>query len=331
MRDTESGHLTVGGLFSGIGGWELGLERAGMRVLWHCEADPYARSVLERHWPGVPCYPDVRELRGDDVEPVDVLAGGFPCQDISVAGRGAGITGARSSLWGEMLRLTDELEPRYLLVENVAALIARGLDVVLSGLAEIGFDAEWDCLRASDFGAPHRRERIWLVAYPGSARRRQDARGAHGDEAAHEGRSAPDDHVADGHGQGGRARHVADAECIGWDGRPRLGGPSDPHRAEAERREGAGQPGRCDSTRAASLRLVGSTPWATEPDVGRVAHGVPARVDRLRCLGNALVPQIAEWIGGRVTAFEESRLAEEAASAPAGAAGLHGIRQEAER
>jgi hypothetical protein len=101
-----------------------------------------------------------------------------------------GIGGERSGLWSEMFRLTRELRPRYLLVENVAALVTRGLDVVLADLASIGFDAEWDCLRASDFGAPHRRERIWLVAYPGSARRRQDARSAHGDEAADEGRRA---------------------------------------------------------------------------------------------------------------------------------------------
>ena len=147
--------MNVGGLFSGIGGWELGLERAGMRVLWHCESDPFCQRVLAARWPGIPCYPDVSELRGADVAPVDVLCGGFPCQDISVAGRGAGIGGARSGLWSEMFRLTGELRPGYLVVENVPALLVRGLDIVLGDLASIGFDAEWDCLRACDFGAPH--------------------------------------------------------------------------------------------------------------------------------------------------------------------------------
>ena len=115
--------LTVGGLFSGIGGWELGLERAGMRVLWHCEQDPFCQRVLAQRFPGDPIYDDVRELRGADVESVDVLCGGFPCQDISVAGRGAGIDGTRSGLWSEYARLVGELRPRYVLVENVAALL----------------------------------------------------------------------------------------------------------------------------------------------------------------------------------------------------------------
>jgi DNA-cytosine methyltransferase len=181
--------VKVGGLFSGIGGWELGLERAGFEIAWHCEADPFCRRVLEHHWPGVPCYDDVRTLRGCDVEPVDVLCGGFPCQDLSLAGKGAGLDGARSGLWSEFARLIGELRPRYVLVENVSALLGRGLGRVLGDLAALGYDAEWDCLPASAFGAPHRRDRIWIVAYPCGAGRRQDARGAHGDEAPHEGRN----------------------------------------------------------------------------------------------------------------------------------------------
>ena len=175
--------VNVGSLFTGIGGFDLGLERAGMRVVWQCEVDDYCRRVLAQHWPDVPCYRDVRDLRSagrQAVSPVDVLCGGFPCQDISVAGKGAGITGARSGLWAEYARLISELRPRYVIVENVPALLARGLDVVLGDLAAIGYDAEWDCLPASAFGAPHRRDRIWIVAYPAhpdaDRRRREELR-----------------------------------------------------------------------------------------------------------------------------------------------------------
>ena len=168
--DRDMGALTVGSLFTGIGGFDLGLERAGMRVLWQCEADEFCRRVLAAHWPHVPCYPDVSELRGADVEPVDVLCGGFPCQDISVAGKGAGIDGARSGLWAEYARLVGELRPSYVVVENVPALLGRGLGRVLGDLAALGYDAEWDCLPACAFGAPHRRDRIWIVAYPGCER-----------------------------------------------------------------------------------------------------------------------------------------------------------------
>src|SRR4051812_29928105 len=121
--------LSVGSLFAGIGGFDLGLERAGMRTAWFCERDPFCQHVLAERWPGVPCYPDITTLRGADVEPVDVLCGGFPCQDLSLAGGGAGLAGARSGLWSEYARLVGELRPRYVLVENVAALVARGLGV----------------------------------------------------------------------------------------------------------------------------------------------------------------------------------------------------------
>jgi DNA (cytosine-5)-methyltransferase 1 len=259
--------LTVGGLFSGIGGWELGLERAGMRVLWHCEADPFCQRVLEHHWPHAPVYPDVCELRGTDVEPVDVLCGGFPCQDISHAGTGAGIDGERSGLWSEMFRLTAELQPRYLLVENVAALLVRGFDRVLTDLATLGFDAEWDCLRASDFGAPHQRDRIWLVAYPQRG-------GRHG---LHERRES---------------RHMA----------PHAGGRRpDGARWTAASDHGGRVPGQ--GPQGSDDHLGG--PWPPEPDVGRVAHGIPERLDRNRALGNALIPQIAEWIGRRIIDYEE--------------------------
>src|SRR6476646_7604646 len=130
-------------LFSGIGGFSLGLERAGMRTRAFCEIDPYCRRVLAKHWPDVPCFADVRALRPTDLPAVDVICGGFPCTDISVAGKGLGITGPQSGLWGEYARIIGEVRPRYVIVENVAALLGRGLATVLGDLAALGFDAEW--------------------------------------------------------------------------------------------------------------------------------------------------------------------------------------------
>ena len=156
-------------LFSGIGGFSIGLERAGMRTVAFCEIDANARKVLHKHWPNVPVFTDVTKLTKDDIhEKIDVLAGGFPCQDISTAGRGAGLQGSRSGLWFELHRLIDEIRPRYAVIENVAALRRRGLGEVLRSLAKIGYDAEWYCIPASALGAPHRRDRIWIVAYPHS-------------------------------------------------------------------------------------------------------------------------------------------------------------------
>ena len=163
--------LKVLDLFSGVGGFSLGLERTGgFKTVAFCEIEPYCRSVLAKHWPGIPCYGDIRtltanQLRSDGIA-VDVICGGFPCQDISSAGKRAGINGSRSQLWSEFARLIGELRPSFVIVENVAALLRRGMDRVLADLAHLGYDAEWECLQASDFGAPHRRKRIIIVAYP---------------------------------------------------------------------------------------------------------------------------------------------------------------------
>ena len=163
--------LRVLDLFSGIGGFSLGLERTGgFETVAFCEIEPFPRRVLAKHWPGVPCYEDVRTLTAArlaaDKVSVDVIAGGFPCQDISLAGKGAGISGAQSALFFELLRLVGELRPRFVIMENVSALLRRGMGDVLAGLAACGYDAEWDCLPASFVGAPHNRDRIWIVAYP---------------------------------------------------------------------------------------------------------------------------------------------------------------------
>ena len=159
--------LSVGSLFSGIGGLELGLERTGgFRTAWQCEIDAYCSEVLKLRWPSVPNLGDITKVDWNEVEKPDVICGGFPCQDISVAGRGAGIKeGTRSGLWSEYARAIRELQPRYVVVENVAMLARRGLVRVLGDLASLGYDAEWFTIRASDVGAPHRRERLFIIAH----------------------------------------------------------------------------------------------------------------------------------------------------------------------
>lgn len=161
--------LSVGSLFAGIGGLDLGLERAGMNVVWQVESDSFCRRVLEKHWPNVRRHDDVCTFPPEDGTDwsADVICGGFPCQDISNAGERKGIEqGARSRLWFEMLRIIRVLRPKYVIVENVAALLVRGMGAVLGSLAEVGYDAEWQVLSAANCGAPHRRERVFIVAYP---------------------------------------------------------------------------------------------------------------------------------------------------------------------
>lgn len=162
-------------LFAGIGGFSLGLERTGgFETVAFCELDAKARAVLAKHWPNIPLFEDVSALSKEILDAkgieVDVITGGFPCQDISLAGKGAGLEGARSGLWFQFHRLIKEIQPRYAIIENVSALRSRGLDQVLWSLSEIGYDAEWHCIPAAAVGAPHRRDRIWIVAYPSGAR-----------------------------------------------------------------------------------------------------------------------------------------------------------------
>ena len=157
--------LTIGSLFSGIGGLELGLEWAGLGpVVWQVEQDPFCQKVLERHWPGVERFDDVRTV-GAELPRVDLICGGFPCQDVSFQGEGAGIDGPRSGLWGSFARIVRDLRPRFVVVENVRALRWRGLEKVLGDLARLGYDAEWDSLTACAMGAPHMRERVFIVAH----------------------------------------------------------------------------------------------------------------------------------------------------------------------
>lgn len=162
-------------LFSGIGGFSLGLEASGhFETVAFCEINPKPHRVLRAHWPEVPIYDDINtlsaeRLRSDSIV-VDAICGGFPCQDVSSAGPGSGLDGTRSGLWFEYLRLIRELRPKLVFVENVSSLLARGLDRVLGSLAAIGYDAEWHCIPAGYVGLPHERDRIWIVAYPAGSR-----------------------------------------------------------------------------------------------------------------------------------------------------------------
>jgi DNA (cytosine-5)-methyltransferase 1 len=159
--------LRVGSLFSGAGLCDLGFHQAGFRHVFFCEVDPYCRTVLARHWPGVPIYEDVREIDPASLPAVDVLAGGFPCQDVSCAGGRVGITTeSRSGLWSEYARIINGMRPRYAVIENVKGLLSKGMETVLQDLSTIGYDAEWEVLSAAACGAPHIRERVFILAYP---------------------------------------------------------------------------------------------------------------------------------------------------------------------
>lgn len=267
-------------LFSGIGGFSLGLERSGgFKTVAFCEIEPFPRKVLAKHWPEVPCYDDVRTLTAArlaaDGIAVDAICGGFPCQDISLAGLGAGIAeGTRSGLWSEISRLAGELRPRIIILENVAALIARGLGRVLGDLAALGYDAEWHCIPASAVGAPHRRDRIWVVAYP-----MQDGTGRN--TGAMDGASER---------QGG-GRNTAAFQVVGCCS----------HVADANQTQRQGNE-RAFGILAEHADFGSASRWLAEPDVGRVANGVPNRTHRLAALGNAVVPQIPELIGRAIMA-----------------------------
>jgi DNA (cytosine-5)-methyltransferase 1 len=262
--------LAVGSLFSGIGGIDLGLQRAGFEIKWQVEIDEYCQKVLGKHWPDVARHGDIRTVGKHNLEAVDLIAGGFPCQDISNAGKQVGITGERSGLWSEFHRLICELRPRFVLVENVAALLARGIDRVLGDLSKSGYDAEWQVLPASAFGAPHLRERVFIVAY---------SNGRNGNRW-----SKSSERRSDGATMGCIALAYTSSERLQGRRQEReLSSPSPESPAIFKRRSGT--------------RITRSDWWTVEPSMGRVAHGIPARVDRLKGLGNAVVPQIAEYIG----------------------------------
>jgi len=295
--------LKVLDLFSGIGGFSLGLERAGFETVAFCEIDKKAQKVLRKHWPHVPIFEDVSKLSAEELHErgiaVDVICGGFPCQDISVAGKGAGLEGERSGLWSEFARLIGELRPRYAIVENVSALLGRGLDRVLGDLAQIGYDAEWHCIPASAVGAPHRRDRIWVIAYPNSECRGTKSSICNSSEGrawAELGGLRPD--VADPSVMQRNGGYDNARERVGPETLSEFGDRSRATYVANALRQGLERQWQISGGTSEEYQNTGNSRWwAVEPDVGRVANGVPGRVDRLKQLGNAVVPQIPELIG----------------------------------
>jgi DNA (cytosine-5)-methyltransferase 1 len=237
--------MTFGSLFAGIGGFDLGLERAGMKCKWQVEIDPYARRILEKHWPTVPKWDDVRTFPPEKGSwSVDLICGGFPCQPVSFAGRQRGVADERW-LWPEFARILRHLRPRFTLLENVPGLFVRGIDEVLGSLAEIGLNAEWETIPTAAFGSHFIGERVFIIASNATSR---------------------------------CLRRKGD-----W---------------KATKQDVASSPwGRLQFERL--LQLVLQTAVSTR-NPSRISDGVSHRVDRLRCLGNAVVPQVAEWIGRRI-------------------------------
>lgn len=260
--------LSIGSLFSGIGGLERGLELAGLGpVRYQVESDETCRKVLERHWPKTTRYEDIRYVDTAELEPVDLVCGGFPCQDISDAGKRRGLGGPSSSLWDEFYRVVRDTRPRYVAAENVSAIVRRGMPTILRQMAALGYDAWWDCIRASDVGAPHRRERwfavFWLpVAHADGKRKlqRSELVGQIGSGSQHSGR-----------------RTSQSTMDIGIDG-----------------------------ISSGLVRLwpaeKGKAPHSWEPP--RKAALVRGRRAQLRAIGNAVVPQCAYIIGTVVRELE---------------------------
>lgn len=255
-------------LFSGIGGFSLGLERAGMETVAFCEIEKFPQKVLAKHWPNIPIYEDVRNvtkerLEADGVRP-DVICGGFPCQDLSCAGLQKGITAERSGLWSECARILREFRPKYAVFENVTALLnGEGGDWfkrVLWDISQVGYDAEWMCIRASDVGAEHERDRIWIICYPNESGKPTLSK--------HDETQVMQSNVT----------HT--------------------NKTQLKR-------GRISERIQQKYADTSYSRWGKDkPSVDRVANGIPSQMDRLGCLGNAVIPQIPELIGRAIMEVE---------------------------
>ena len=288
-------------LFAGAGGGILGGALLGWRTVCAVENNAYAASVLVARQndgllPPFPIWDDVRTFDGRPWRGiVDVVSGGFPCQDISVAGRGAGIDGERSGLWGHMARIVGEVRPRFVFVENSPLLVGRGLVRVLADLAEMGFDARWGVVGAADVGAPHRRDRCWIVADAHGVRelqpqgRERNKWGWAGNGGADVSDADSYQHQSEPHARRGQGQATRGAELYG-----------DTNGDGLAQREGQSSD---DGTELAAA--LGADWWAVEPELGRVADGVAARVDRLKAIGNGQVPQCAAEAWRLLTANAE--------------------------
>ena len=270
--------LTVGSLFSGIGGLDLGLERAGMKVIWQSEIDPYCNKVLKKHWPEVPNYGNIKEIDWSTIPRPDVVCGGYPCQPFSTAGKRRGTDDPRH-LWPWVRTAISELQPRYAILENVRGHLSMGGLQVIGELAEVGYDAEWRVVSAAGLGAPHRRDRIIIVAYPNNTRKR-----APGGDMERQRETSSAERSNARNELSGRGANVA--------------------HPNSRRREQCQPETKPLSWTSGSGKRNYAEWWQVEPNVGRVVNGVPARVDRLKGLGNAVVPQVAEYIGRLVMAAE---------------------------
>ena len=283
--------LRYGSLFSGIGGIDLGMDMAGFECAWQVEIDDYCRQILDKHWPGVPKYKDIYEVKGAEIDPVDILCGGFPCQPVSVAGKRGGVNDERW-LWDEFYRLICELRPRWVVAENVTGLFSansgRAFAGVLRDLAEGGYNAVWDVYPAGGpggVGAPHRRERVFLVAHTNSPQSIKDTRDVREEFKVSKVNRQDLSAVV----SGGSGKDVADTNT------KRLQGMVKESQTGARQIQ---QVGFCSRT----SRWKG---WDVEPNVGRVANGVPNRVDRLKTLGNAVVPQVAYKVARMIYEYTE--------------------------
>jgi len=293
--------LTVGSICAGIGGWDLGLERAGMVTRWQVEIDPWCRRVLAKHFPDATRYEDAHAVDYAEVEDVDVIAAGYPCQPFSVAGRRAGFDDPRN-VWPAVARAVRDIRPRFVLLENVAGHLAVGFGDVLGDLSALGYCVEWDVLPAAAFGAPHLRERVWLVC---SLAESADAEriGVRHESVAELGRCGAPEPTDDGAARSApdsvrpRSQRL-DAPAAAGDS------PEERHALRGGSRDASAEQGPMPFRACAAWS--GGSP---ESPVRRVDDGFSVGLDRcrLKALGNALVPQIAEYLGRRVVAFHESQ------------------------
>lgn len=275
--------MKVGSLFSGVGGIELGFKREGFKTSWFVEKDAYCQAVLKKHWPYTPIYGDITTIDFKQLEPVEILTGGFPCQDISIAGKRKGITAERSGLWKEYARAISEIRPRYAVVENVANLVNFGLNKVLCDLAQIGYDAEWTTLCASDFGALHKRERIFIIATDSECSRR----------GAENKQESPNSTKI--------TRRVINAQgnIIANDWSERV------QRFRKESLQGVDGFSWCKDVRR--IEDFANRPDIPQPLVRRGDHGVSNRLDRTKAIGNAVVPQVAQFIAQQIKQKEAKK------------------------
>ena len=269
--------MRIGSLFAGIGGFDIAARWMGWETAWYSEIDPYCCAVMAKHFPEAKSLGDITQVDWSTVERPDLLCGGFPCQDVSSAGRRVGIRGERSGLWREYVRAIRDLRPRYVVVENTPGLLDRGMGVVLGDLAELGYDAEWRVLSAAAVGAPHLRERVWIISYPqhqpdATERRKRPALSATG--------AGGGDDPRGGNGAVEWKEPLRSPRKIG-------AGFSDTAGFSAGQLRGVKRAAQ-SATDWDLLR-----PWL-QSEPRRLAHGTPAELDQLhRAIGNAVVPACA--------------------------------------